>query len=215
MKVDSRHGSARPPSMHGQVGRRPRGYTVIEVMIALTLLAIGTAGIIAMQKVTAVANRDAKNLVIANQIARTWIERLRADAVQWNHPSPVNSLSDLGDTRWLNQVTGQWFRPADDPLGSPTADAFGNDVTDANVAQGVFCTNVRLNWLYGPPPGAPPPHLIRAEVRVYWLRDGGGGVVQANAAICAPGINLALVSTALERYHFVYVTSAIAENMAR
>ena len=54
--------------------RRARGYTVIEVMIALTLLAIGTSGIIAMQKVTSVTNREARNLVIANQIARTWME---------------------------------------------------------------------------------------------------------------------------------------------
>jgi type IV pilus assembly protein PilV len=143
-----------------------RGYTVIEVMIALTILAIGTSGIIAMQKVTAVANRDAKNLVVANQVARTWIERLRADGARWNHPSPVNPDSDLADTRWLNRVDGQWFRPTDDPLGSPTADALGNDVVDAQVTRGVFCTNVRLTWLYGPPPGTPPPYLIRAEVRV-------------------------------------------------
>jgi prepilin-type N-terminal cleavage/methylation domain-containing protein len=195
--------------------RPARGYTVIEVMIALTLLAIGTSGIIAMQKVTAVANRDAKNLVIANEVARTWIERLRADAARWNHPSPINSTSDLGDTRWLATVDGNWFRPVDDPLGSPTADAFGNDVTDANLARGIFCTNVRLSWLYGPPPGTPPPYLIRAEVRVYWLRDGSGGVIEANKAICDPSINLNNVSSAIDRYHFIYVTSAIAENMAR
>lgn len=197
----------------GQQARR--GYTVIEVMIALTILAIGTSGIIAMQKVTAVANRDAKNLVVANQVARTWVERLRTDGARWNHPSEVNPESDLGDTRWLNRVDGQWFRPADDPLGSPTADALGNDVPDAQVANGVFCTNVRLTWLYGPPPGTPPPYLIRAEVRVYWLRDGGGGVVEPNRAICDPSIDLAQVTTATDRYHFVYVTSAVAQNMAR
>jgi len=195
--------------------RARRGYTVIEVMIALTILAIGTSGIIAMQKVTAVANRDAKNLVIANQVARTWVERLRADAARWNHPSPVNPDSDLGDTRWLNRVDGQWFRPADDPLGSPTADALGNDVVDAQVARGIFCTNVRLTWLYGPPPGTPPPYLIRAEVRVYWLRDGSGGVIEAGKAICDPSIDLGSVTTATDRYHFIYVTSAVAENMAR
>ncbi|HEY3594788.1 MAG TPA: hypothetical protein VGL13_12980, partial [Polyangiaceae bacterium] len=81
--------------------------------------------------------------------------------------------------------------------------------------RGVFCTNVRLSWLYGPPPAVPPPYLIRAEVRVYWLRDGAGGVIEANKTICDPSINLANVSTATSRYHFVYVTSAIAENMAR
>jgi prepilin-type N-terminal cleavage/methylation domain-containing protein len=195
--------------------RSRRGYTVIEVMIALTLLAIGTSGIIAMQKITAVANRDAKNLVIANQIARTWIERLRADAVQWNHPSPVSPDSDLADTKWLNNVTGNWFRPADAyPMGSPSADAFGNDLPDTKVADGLFCTNIRLTWLYGTPP-QPPPYLIRAEVRVYWLRDGGGGVIEAGKPICDASIDLAQVGAAVNRYHFVYVTSAITQNMAQ
>lgn len=191
-----------------------RGYTVIEVMIALTLLAIGTTGIIAMQKVTTVANRDAKNLVIANQLARGWLERLRADAVQWNHPSPIKSTSDLGETKWLNNVDGNWFRPTDDPLGSPTADALGNDVRDADLSPGVFCSNVRLTWLYGPAVTAPPPYLIRAEVRVYWARDGGGGTVDGKG-ICNPSTDLTQVSPALDRYHFVYVTSAIAQNQAR
>ena len=197
------------------VARPSRGYTVIEVMIALTLLAVGTSGIIAMQKVTAIANRDAKSLVVATQVARTWLERLRADATQWNHPSPTSAESDLSDTRWLKTVNGVWFRPTDDLAGSPAADALGNDVRDTDLANAAFCTNVRLTWLYGPPPGAPPPYLIRAEVRVYWMRDGGGGSVEAGKTICDPGIDLSKVSPSVDRYHFVYLASALAQNMAR
>lgn len=195
--------------------RGSHGYTVIEVMIALTLLAVGTSGVIAMQKVTAIANRDAKSLVIATQVARTWMERLRADAAQWNHPSAISAESDLADTRWLKTVNGVWFRPADDLAGSPTADALGNDVRDADLTAGVFCTNVRLTWLYGPVPTAPPPYLIRAEVRVYWLRDGGGGSVETGKTVCDPGTDLTKVSPSVDRYHFVYLTSAIAQNMAQ
>jgi prepilin-type N-terminal cleavage/methylation domain-containing protein len=194
---------------------RAAGYTVIEVMIALTLLAIGTTGIIAMQKVTTVANRDAKNLVIASQVSRTWIERLRADALQWNHPSALNPNSDLAETKWLNNVNGTWFRPVDDTLGSPAADALGNDVRDANLSQAAFCTNVRLTWLYGPPVTVPAPYLIRAEVRVYWLRDGAGGVIETGKTICDATINLASVSPALDRYHFVYLATAVAQNQAQ
>jgi type IV pilus assembly protein PilV len=198
-------------------GRGRRGYTVIEVMIALTLLAVGTSGVIAMQKVTAIANRDARCLVVATQIARSWIERLRADATQWNHPSAIDQNSDLDDTRWLKSVSGVWFRPADDLAGSPAADALGNDVRDTDLANAAFCTNIRLAWLYGPPPAStsPPPYLIRAEVRVYWLRDGGGGSVEAGKTICDPGIDLGKVAPSVERYHFVYLTSALQQNMAR
>jgi prepilin-type N-terminal cleavage/methylation domain-containing protein len=197
-----------------RAGPRTRGYTVIEVMIALTLLAIGTTGVIAMQKVTTIANRDAKNLVVATQVARGWLERLRADAVQWNHPSPLNSTSDLAQTKWLNNVDGKWFRPTDDALGSPSADVLGNDVRDTNLADAMYCTNVRLTWLYNPPASAAEAYLIRAEVRVYWVRDGAGGTV-TKLNICDPATDLALVSPAVERYHFVYVTSAIAQNQAR
>jgi type IV pilus assembly protein PilV len=190
-------------------GKRGRGYTVIEVMIALTLLAVGTSGIIAMEKVTAISNRDAKTLVIATQVARTWMERLRSDAVQWNHPSQLNATgNDLGDTRWLKMVGGVWFRPTDDLAGSPAADALGNDVRDTDLDNAAFCTNIRLTWLYGPLPGGPPPYLIRAEVRTYWLRDGGGGSVEAGKTICDPGIDLGKVSPSVERYHFAHLPPA-------
>jgi prepilin-type N-terminal cleavage/methylation domain-containing protein len=194
---------------------RRRGYTVVEVMIALAILAIGTSGIIAMQKVTAVGNRDAKNLLIGNQIARTWTERLRADAAQWNHPSSYQTTDDLANTQWIRQVStnaGQWIRPADSALGSFTADSFGNDVP-ANDPAATYCTNLRLTWLYGPP--AAPPYLLRAEVRVFWLRDGGGGVIDPGIPLCDPTITIANVGGALTNYHFVYVATAIAENMAR
>jgi type IV pilus assembly protein PilV len=200
------------------IANRARGYTVVEVMIALTLLAIGTTGIIAMEKVTSVTNRESRNLVIASQIARTWMERLRADAVQWNHPSNVNINSDLDDTLWISQISsspGIWIRPADDAKrGSPTADAFGNDVRDPPGDSGAFCTNIRLSWLYGPAQaGAAPPFLIRAEVRVYWLRDGGGGGVDGKP-VCDPTENLSSISPAVTQYHFVYLTSAIPQNMS-
>jgi prepilin-type N-terminal cleavage/methylation domain-containing protein len=201
--------------MRRRVARTQAGYTIIEVMIALTLLAIGTTGIIAMQKVTTVANRDAKNLVIASQVARTWLERLRTDGVQWNHPSSLNPTSDLAETKWLNNVNGTWFRPVDDALGSPAADALGNDVRDVNLSQAAFCTNVRLTWLYGPPVTVPAPYLIRAEVRVYWLRDGAGGVIVPGNTICNPTIDLASVTPALDRYHFVYLATAVAQNQAQ
>jgi prepilin-type N-terminal cleavage/methylation domain-containing protein len=194
--------------------KRGRGYTVIEVMIALTLLAIGTSGIIAMQKVTSVNNRDARNLVIAGQIARTWMERLRADSVQWNHPSASRTTDDLNETTWLNgNINGTWFRPDDNPRGSPTFDAFGNDVPDVSAANGVFCSHLRLTWLYGPPPDPPPPYLIRAEVRVFWMRDGADGPA-SGTYLCDPNATVAAIASAVQTYHFVYVTSAIQENMA-
>jgi type IV pilus assembly protein PilV len=195
-----------------------RGYTVVEIMISMAILTIGMTGIIAMQKVTAIANRDAKNLVVANQIARSWVERLRIDAAKWNHPSALRTTTDQDtDTTWLQTAfidpAVGWFRPEDSSFGNRTADAFGNDVPKGS-AQAVYCTQLRLTWLYGPPGTVPPPYLIRAEIRVFWLRDGGGGSDPARTVICIDGMNWDGVGSSLARYHFVYVATALTENMA-
>ena len=210
--------------LHPPPRRAARAYTVIEVMVALTLLAIGASGVIAMQKYTSIANRNAKNLALANQLARTWVERLRTDALQWNHPSPVDpSGNDLAtDTRWLRQAAGAgtgltaWLRPADDAsFGSPAFDALGTDVRDADAGAAVFCTNVRFAWLWGPPPGVNPPYLLRAEVRVFWLREGGGGLMGTQRSICDGDFTgWDDLGSQVERFHFVYVTSAIGQNTA-
>jgi Tfp pilus assembly protein PilV len=189
--------------------RRARAYTVMEVMFGLAVLAIGTMGIVAMQKVTAATNRDARNLVIATQLARTWIDRLKTDAVTWNHPSSASdAATDLAGTTWLNKVNGQWFRPADTALEAAGADAFGNDV--ASTATGaVFCTNLRLNWMPNNPTSGPP-LTIKADVRVFWIRTGGGGPPTGTTFCDA---NADAVTAATANYHFVFMTSAITQNL--
>ena len=44
---------------------RRRGYTIIELMMAISIMAIGVSGIIAMQKVTLAANQHATHLAVA------------------------------------------------------------------------------------------------------------------------------------------------------
>ncbi len=195
---------------------KSRGSTVIEVLMAISVLAVGASGIIALQKVTTVANRNAKNLEIANEIARTWVERLQSDAMVWNHPSALDPNSDIGDTRWLlNNVddpgTEQWFRPVDGTANIYGVHyATGNDDPSGSL-NGPFCVNLRLTWL------RPEQDLVRAEVRVYWLRGG----IQPHVAdlpdvedpLCgstpspAPG-----VGGQIELYHFVHVTTALRKN---
>ena len=201
--------------------KRPaRGYTIVEVMIALTLITLGVSGVVAMQKVTTVANRDARNLAVANQIARTWLDRLRTDAVAWNLPSPTSPTGNdiASDTRWLKQIEDSpmaWFQPETIPdWGGPAFDMNGTDVSESDDAAPMYCTNVRLQWIYGPPAVAPPPYLIRAEVRVFWLRE-GAGLPDGMDSFCDPSSNENeddVIGTATDRFHFVYATSAIKQN---
>ena len=195
--------------------KRARGYTIVELLMAITVLAIGISGIIAMQKITIASNQHAKNLAMATHIAQAWQERLAADAVQWNHPSPQLNATDIDETRWLFNVVGNegiWFRPAFDAAldFGPGFDALGDVVADANVQQATFCTHIRLTWLYPQDAGN---GLVRTEVRVFWQREGMGALI--GDSVCDATADPNAITAASDRYHFVYQTSAVKQNTAR
>jgi hypothetical protein len=180
----------------------------VELLMALAVFAIGITGIISLEKVTVVANQHAKNLAIATQIAQAWTSQLTVDAALWNNPSPANAVDDINQTQWLAQVqtqSGTWFLPAFMPnrLFGPAFDALGNVVDPGNQPLQIqFCTHLRLTQIYPSTTGA---GLIRAEVRVFWLRDG-----QADAQFCTGGTPDA-IGQAITTYHFIYQTTAITQ----
>jgi Tfp pilus assembly protein PilV len=200
-----------------------RGYTVVEVIMAMSLFAVSSVGIVALQKVTTVSNMRAKNLSVANQIARTWVERLRSDASVWNYPSPtqITTVSDIGETVWLKNVaTTGWFFPKTTAVTNgyvydgAAFDAFGNgipsnDVTATEAAP--FCTQLRLSWIY-------PNELIRADIRVFWTREGNAGPFDGKP-LCSANTDITRFDLpdgdALSRYHFVYVSTSVRKNTAQ
>ncbi len=193
---------------------RQRGYTAVELMMAIGIFGIGVTGIIAMQKVTAVSNQHAKNLGIATHIAQSWLEMLTTDAAMWNHPSAGNAVPDIGQTTWLQSVrtnantAADWFLPTYSTLLAfgPAFDALGNPVNPATNPNDVaFCSHLRLSWLYQPTPTGN--GLIRAEVRVFWLRDG-----QEFAQNMCSVAQVANVGGATQTFHFVQKITGIREN---
>ena len=190
-----------------------RGYTAVELLMSIAVLAIGISGIIAMQKITVASNRHSKNLAIATQIAQAWQAQLAADAVLWNYPSAQNPMSDLGETEWLKYVETGWFRPglpADITRRAfgPAFDGLGNPVvTQADLGNAHFCTHLRLTWVR---PEGDGNALIRGEVRVFWLREGMGGPI--NPGLLCADVTPDTIAAAPERYHFLYVTSAVRQN---
>jgi prepilin-type N-terminal cleavage/methylation domain-containing protein len=167
--------------------RRSRGYTAVEVLMAMTVMVIGAAAVISMMKATLQGDLDARKTDVANGIARTWVERLQRDAMQWTCPSPACSTSNMGNAQLIaTHVTGKWFFPKDymgttSPESmSPGFDILGRDLPSSLLAPDTsangtgwpgadFCVNVRLSWLVAQ---ALPnePGLIRADVRVLWAR---------------------------------------------
>ncbi|HYQ29755.1 MAG TPA: prepilin-type N-terminal cleavage/methylation domain-containing protein [Polyangiaceae bacterium] len=192
-----------------------RGYTAVELMMAIGIFGIGVTGIIGMQKVTVVSNQHAKNLGIATHIAESWLDMLATDAVTWNHPSATNAAPDIGQTTWLRLVksnantVNDWVLPTYSPelAFGPAFDALGNPIDPGTAADGAvaFCSHLRLSWLYQPTVSGN--GLIRAEVRVFWVRDG-----QGFAQDMCDNAQVANVGAAKQTFHFVQKITAIREN---
>lgn len=216
-----------------------RGYTMIEVLVSLTLLAIGAAGVIAMQKAAVQGHQEARQMDMANAIAREWMERLRRDAMLWTPATgqqgitPPPNIAQAPTLKILNPPI--WYLPtarivpqgSQTDVESPGFDVLGRDIPTADLAwaaqgttnaAGVFttntqsvltyCTNVRIT------PLTVDQTLLRAEVRVFWPRDLFATLDPSVCTVDPPAGWEADPVTATQKYHFLYLTSAIRQNIA-
>lgn len=181
------------------------GYTIVELMMALAVFAIGVSGIIAMQKVAAAANQHSRALSLATNIAQAWQDQLNMDA------SLSNRLNGFANTQWLSAMgTAQqlnWYRPgynmnrsigaAFDSLGQPLAD-------DASLANAQFCVHLRLTRLY---PNSVGIDVVRTEVRVIWPRTEG----TTSAGFCAVNSDVRTIANDFADYHSIYQVSAVRQ----
>ena len=203
--------------------RNQWGYTAIEVLVAMTLFAIGAAGVISMQRVAVQGNADARRADIATGIAGEWLARLRRDSMSWTAPNTITQVDNRNaNTIWLGdtEVTLLAGPPLPPNIGwrqpivpgvlfgnANTFDVLGREVPQGS-AQRFFCVNYRLDWLgqrLDPVTGLTQGNTIRAEVRVFWPR-----IEQSPAGTCGPGD--ANVPNAQELYHFVYATTTLRRN---
>ncbi len=190
---------------------RSRGYTAVEVLSAMTLFAIGAAGVIGMQRVTIQGGVDGGQFDMAVNIAHEWTGRLQRDSVFWTQPNVhFPTTNNIGSTTWLQFVTTCNTNFCNPPAAaSPYAgmsgsfDIFGRDIV-AGSADTVYCAQYRLEYLIDP--GTPPDLRlnpeIRAEVRVFWVRS-ERGIIGDCAAATPDAVN------SDQTYHFVYATPAI------
>lgn len=192
-----------------------RGYTAVEVLSAMTLFAIGAAGVIGMQRVTIQGGADAKQFDMAVNIAHEWTSRLQRDSSYWTKPNAFDTQTTnlATDTRWIKDVTTCNVNFCTPPAATPEAgmsgsfDIFGRDLPAAS-ADATYCAQYRLEWLIdqGAAPNLNVQGLIRAEVRVFFSRTD-----RLPAGDCAAAAAIANGSTANERLHFVYATTTIRQ----
>lgn len=193
-----------------------RGYTIVELMMAMTIITIGIMGVMSMQKVTIDSNQHAKNLAIATHIAESWLDELAAESAQWN------DTDDFNETIWLAEVGAEtvqnpvWFVPDYDAARNfgPAFDALGNPVATADIADDAhFCSHLRLTWMHGQETVKQGAGLIRAQVRVFWRRTGTFDLQNAPPAhVCAVTPNQFDQDDAMQLFNVVYVTTAVRQH---
>jgi type II secretory pathway pseudopilin PulG len=200
----------------GLGSRRPaRGFTVIEILIAMTIMMIGAAAVITMQKTAIQANLEARKTDVANSIARMWLERLRRDAMQWTYVAGNGSASTINviAPRLIKQTT--WaFPTAYVPQSAPPIMSYGFDILGRDLLAGDiaadsnFCVNIQITPLE---PLVTPVMLLRADVRVLWPR-GISGAPPSFCTILDQGVSQ---GTDTQLYHAIYATTALSVNASQ
>ncbi|MCS6857819.1 MAG: prepilin-type N-terminal cleavage/methylation domain-containing protein [Deltaproteobacteria bacterium] len=162
------------------VKRRPKhrghGFNLVEVMVAVGVLAVGATGILGIQVAAIRGNQEAQEMATASRIVEMWLERFRLDALGWG-PGGVAGLANASYLRAIPATgTTGWFEPVstNPAFRFPLPDAHvlpytGNPSAAPGAPQPVFCTQVNLQWVYN---GS----AIRVDVRTYWRKRGPAGV---------------------------------------
>lgn len=147
--------------------RSESGFTLVEVMIAIGIMTMGSLGILSMHQAVARANRSAREMNTAIAITERWIERVERDSLSWTEQGLTSS--ELSSTEFLKTMAGSvtqtdWFTPTKTSgFGSYAFNYAGEDTDTAKEIK--YCVNLRLTWLRQ---GS----SARVDVRTFWYRPG-------------------------------------------
>lgn len=180
----------------GQRGRhlRRHGFTLVEVMMAISVMTVGAIAIFSMQSITAEGSRRSRQVSTASEINRFWIERIKLKALEWGPQS--TTVID-----WLDQIpaaagaSSDWVLPetigAGDALVTAASDWYGAPIAipaGAGAAPAPYCTSLRWTRL-----ATGVDEVARLDVRTWWHRPGRA----AGTSIAGCGNDQAAVTTAL------------------
>ena len=179
-----------------------RGYTLIEVMMAIAVMTVGAVGVMGLQSVTTKGNSFARQMTVATEITESWLERLQRDALLWNTSGAATA------TTHLRTVPRAWFSPTPSDLRESWARTFIGQETRA-VRDMHFCTNVQLGWVQTN-------DTMRAEVRTWWhRRTSATEAIESHARLwdnCGRGMEVRVtneINAATSRLHVVQASTLI------
>lgn len=159
------------------------GYSLVEVMVAATILAIGFMGLLNLQVRTIQGASDSLALTQAMTLAEHYLGSLQVEALNWTTVGQTDAalLPRLSDNGFMAApVVGastDWVSAWPEAQGDARVGLLGDAVTVSGLdldsgarleikpdVQRRFCVHHRLTWVIAD-------EALRAEVRVSWSRD--------------------------------------------
>lgn len=199
----------------GNGGKRA-GFNLIELLVSMAVMSVGTAALFALQGYVARSNMTSKEMTIATSIAENWVERIKTDALNWTEEGTVGAPGDkLINTGYLldiNNAADAWRIPLTTYSNAlyghaPGADLTGTEIspwppTDASTIG--FCTSLRFNWVI---PGS----VVRVDIRVIWPKRPSAAVFTTDYPFCScdNGSGLDTDGNGVDDYHAVYTSTLV------
>lgn len=168
----------------GRARKSPRGFSLIEVLVAVLVSSIGFAAVFALQVRTMQGNVSAREQSAAMVLAESGLETLRAEGYRWRQATPPAGLLSADARVWHTLSTAG---PVDH-TGLPLT---GGGVTGSNLSRQRFCVHYWLEPLTGQYS-----EMLNVRIRVIWPRNPGDttGLVAActeqGAADFAPNVTV-------------------------
>ena len=158
-----------------------RGFTMIEVMVAGAILAIGCLGILAMQLTTINYNRQAHMRTQAVTLAEQQLAILEAAATDKNNWTAGTGI--IAQLKALAPTGKTWMTPTNFQVnvnGMKSSDITpANGLPKADFAIGYYVLQ-DSDVFVANPSGGNQPKYIRGAIRVVWNRKADGNCLTAN-----------------------------------
>lgn len=185
-----------------------RGFTLVEVMMAISVMTVGAIAIFTMQNVTATGARRSRLVTTATEVNRFWTERVKLEALRWG-PTPYANIIWLDALPVANTGTSNWFRPAargtGDALVTAASDWYGAPMAipaGASSAPAPYCTSLRWTWM-----STGTDQVARLDVRTWWHRPDATGTTIA--ACGADQVALTAALTNITNFGVVYSSTVV------